>query len=106
MKQATSSVTHLIAKKLEISHHKARLNEVFSLFECVINVKFLQLFQEIGHSPYKVNLQWLVESMFVGRPIEESDFACNFEENRYTVNKYFFEFCLKVIFKDFCRVNF
>jgi len=80
MKQVTSSITHTIIKKYEHSHHKVRIS-FLNLSFCCTN-ELWQLFQEIGHTSYKVNLQWLVESMFVGRPVEESDFAFNFDENR------------------------
>jgi uncharacterized radical SAM superfamily Fe-S cluster-containing enzyme len=38
--------------------------------------------ESLGLTPYKVGLQWIVESMLMGQPVPESDFPMPSEETR------------------------
>ena len=55
MSQLTPSVTHMVIKQAVHDHYK--------------------LLQELQLTPYKVTIQWLIESMLRGRPVPEEDFA-------------------------------
>lgn len=55
--QLTDSVTHMIIGKRDPEHW--------------------QLLQRTGIQPYKMTLQWVVESMLMGHPVPEEDFLYN-----------------------------
>ncbi len=55
LSQLAPSVTHLVCKSAHPGHFR--------------------LIEELKLSPYKVTLQWIVESMLMGRPVPEEDFA-------------------------------
>ena len=62
MNQLTASVTHFVAARSNQDHFRVMTN--------------------LGLSPYKVSLQWMVESMLMGQPVPESDFPLQTEETR------------------------
>ena len=71
MNQLTASVTHFVAVRNNQDH--------------------IRVMTTLGLSPYKVSLQWMVESMFMGQPVPESDFPLQTEETRleFTHSKMF-----------------
>ena len=62
MNQLTASVTHFVGVRNNQDH--------------------LRVMNNLGLSPYKVSLQWMVESMFMGQPVPESDFPLQTEGAR------------------------
>jgi hypothetical protein len=62
MNQLTASVTHFVASRNNPDH--------------------LRVMSTLDLKPYKVSLQWIVESMLMGQPVPESDFPIATVDNR------------------------
>jgi len=62
MSQLTASVTHFVGVRNNPDH--------------------LRMMTSLNLSPYKVSLQWVVESMFMGQPVPESDFPFLADDGR------------------------
>ena len=71
MNQLTASVSHFVGSR--------KVSEDY------------RILQSLGLSPYKVSLQWIVESMLMGQPVPESDFPIPSVETRSVFD------CLKTI---------
>lgn len=61
LSQLTPSVTHMVIKSPVDEH--------------------FQLLTQLQLAPYKVTLQWIVESMLMGRPVPEEDFVFHYQPN-------------------------
>jgi hypothetical protein len=62
MKQLTKSVTHFVG--------------------CRPVPDNIRIMESLNLTPYKVGLQWIVESMVMGQPVPESDFPLQSDESR------------------------